>query len=273
MHRAKAATALRNLATLPKSARLLGMEFLARCDKRTGMCHPSIARLAVALACDEKTIRRSIAALVAHGFLIVIKRGGHLTDQYRLQLDTLAALADTITAQVAKVCNAAAAAGKAARASAMAKGADIIKATREAASAARKAARAAIQGKAASSETTSPLPPVDRTFCPRILSRNINIPSKGNWNFASKSGFWKTPGTPQGQFVPDHKLNNAAYARIMDAAKAILGPDLFQRMQIRLMEVGEATLNAAIHEERFKPDQGRTGLAVLSGLLDHGATT
>lgn len=280
IHRGKAATALRGYSakikdrSLPKSARLLAMEFMALCDKRTGMCHPSIARLAVALAVDEKTIRRSIAALVAHGFLIVIKRGGHLTDQYRLQLDTLAALADTITDQVAKVCNAAAAAAKAARASAIAKGLDIIKATREAARAARKAARAArdaIQGKATPAETATPRPIPDRTFCPRILSKNINILSRETGNFASKSGFWKTPGTPQGQVLSDQKLDNAAYGRLMAAAQAILGRDLFQRMQITLMERPDAEeLQAqAIKAERYRPG---TGLDMLKATLIGGAT-
>ena len=270
MHRAKAATALRNLATLPKSARLLGMEFLARCDKRTGMCHPSIARLAVALACDEKTIRRSIAALVAHGFLIVIKRGGHLTDQYRLQLDTLAALADTITAQVAKVCNAAAAAGKAARASAIAKGLDIIKATREAATAARKAAtaaREAIQGKATPAETTAPPPPVDRTFCPRVLSKNINILSKETGNFASRSGFWKTSSTTQGQVLSDQKLDAKASTRFYTALQQ-LGADVMAQLIAR---PDAAELEAkAIKAERYRPG---TGLDMLKASLLSGAAT
>lgn len=264
MHRAKAATTLRNLATLPKSARLLGMEFLARCDKRTGMCHPSIARLAVALACDEKTVRRSIAALVAHGFLIVIKRGGHLTDQYRLQLDTLAALADTITAQVAKVCNAAAAAGKAARASAMARGAGIIKATREAASAARKAATAArdaIQGKATRAAPPEPRPAPGRTFCPRILSRNINIPRGEIGNFASKSGFWRTPGTPQGQFLSDQKLDGDASKRLWTALQQ-LGADVMAQFIAR--PDAEELQAKAIKAERYRPG---TGLDALKAIL------
>jgi len=227
------------------------------------MCHPSIARLAVALACDEKTIRRSIVALVAHGFLIVIKRGGHLTDQYRLQLDTLAALADGIADQVAKVCNAAAAAGKAARASAMAKCTDVIKATRAAATAARKAATAArdaIQGKATPVETVAPPPPVDRTFCPRILSKNINILSRETGNFASRGGFWKAVGTPQGQVLTDPQLNAKAHSRLWEALRRI-APDQLTQLIDRITPEREAE---AVKAERYRPG---TGLDALKAAL------
>lgn len=254
---------------LPKSARFLGLELLDRC-KRNGLCSPAVASLGEALGYDERTIRRGIADLVRLGLLQVIKRGGQLTDQYHLLIGKLAAMADTIASHVQAVCTAAARAAAAARAHAKAKAANIIQTARAARTAAIHAARAArerlrttpptvFQKPSKSGAVSSP----DRTFCPRIPSKVYNNISKGFSNFAAKSGFWKAPGTPQGQQLTDQQLNTKAHARLSEGLRQ-LGPAAFAQF---LARPDAAQLEAeAIRAERYKPG---TGLAFLADRLRH----
>ena len=271
--RAKAAAALRTTRELPKSARLLGHEFLARADRQTGISSPSIASLAEALGFHERTVRRGIAALVAHGFLLVIKRGGQLTDEYHLLVGKLAALADGIAAQVQTICTAAARAAAAARAHVKAKTGNILEAARAARRAAYDAAREARDRvKASASAPVSKTPenkhrPIpDRTFCPRTSSMNINIHKGGFLNFASKAGFWKAPGTPQGQALTDQQLDGKAQARVYEALRQLGQAALAQFLARPDASQLEA---AAIKAERYS--QG-TALAYLAAQLRHEVT-
>lgn len=273
--RAKAAAALRTTHELPKSARLLGHEFLARADRQTGLCSPSIASLAEALGFHERTVRRGIAALVEVGFLQVIKRGGQLTDEYHLLVGKLAALADDLAAHVQTICTAAARAAAAARAHVKAKTGNILEAARAARRAAYEAAREARDRLKATASApvskpaeTGPRTIPDRTFCPRILLMG-NTHKKGKGllsNFASQAGFWKAPGTPQGQALTDQQLDGKAQARVYDALRQLGQAALAQF----LARPDAAQLEAAaIKAERYS--QG-TALAYLAAQLRHEVT-
>ena len=269
--RAKAAAGLRTSRDLPKAARLLGLEFLARCDKSPGLCTRSIASLAEALGCHERTVRRSIIALVNYGILQVIKRGGHLPDEYHLLVGKLADLGEAIANQVQAVCTVAARAARAARAHVKARTGNMLAAAREA----RRAAHAAAKEERDRRKATSPEPVLktpengsriipDRTLCPRNPSMEINLHKRGLLNIASKAGFWKSPAAPQGQVLTDQQLDNKAYARISEAL-ARLGQAAFAQFYAH---PDAAQLQAeAIKAERYTPDNGRTGLAVITARI------
>jgi hypothetical protein len=272
--RAKAAAGLRTSRNLSATARLVGLEFLARADKRTGMCTGiSIASLAEAVGACERHVRRCIAALAQRGFLLVVKKGGHQPDDYHLLVGKLAAMADNIAHQVQTVCTAAARAARAARAHVKARTGNILAAAREA----RRAAHAAAQEERDKLKATSPAPvpaplktgprPIpDRTFCPRIPSMEINLHKmgKGLLNIASQAGFWKSPAAPQGQVLTDQQLDNKAYARISEALARLGQTALAQFYD----HPDAAQLQAeAIKAERFNPDHGRTGLAVITARI------
>jgi len=272
--RAKAAAGLRTSRSLSATARLVGLELFARADKRTGMCAAvSIGSLAEAVGSCDRHVRRCIAQLVQHGFLLVIKRGGHLPDDYHLLVGKLAALGEAIGNQVQAVCTAAARAARAARAHVKARAGGILEAAREARRAAYEAAREARDRLGAGSpppvlkpQENGPRPIPDRTFCPRIPSRNI-IP-KMVGNFASKAGFWKAPGTPQGQALTDQQLDAKAHARISEALRQLGQAALAQFYA----HPDAAQLEAdAIKAERYQPNNGLTGLAIIAQRL-HGAT-
>lgn len=267
--RAKAAAGLTTARDLSATARLVGLRFLAICDKHTGMCTgTSIASLAEALRCSERHVRRCIAALVQHRFLVVIKRGGHLPDDYHLAVNKIAALGETIATEVQVVCAAAARAARAARAHVKAKAGGILEAIREARRAAYAAAQEARDGFRTSSPPVlktpenGPRPIPDRTFCPRIPTRYI--PIRGVVNVASKAGFWKAPGTPQGQVLTDQQLDARASSRFWTALQQF-GPDLMA--QLICHKDADALQAAAIKAERYQ--QG-TGLIVLRNLIAGG---
>lgn len=270
--RAKAAAGLRTSRDLPKTARLLGLEFLARADKRTGMCAASIASLAEAVGCCERTVRRSIVALVDFGILQVIKRGGHLPDEYHLLIGKLAALGEAIGTQIQAVCTVAARAARAARAHVKAKTGNILEAAREARRAAHAAAQEARERfRASSSHPVSKTPEnglaanLDRTFCPRIPSRYVNIPIRGILNAASKAGFWKAPGTPQGQALTSQQLDAKAHARVSEALRQLGQAALVQFYA----HPDAAQLEAeAIKAERYSPNKGLTGLAIIAARIN-----
>lgn len=276
--RAKAAAGLRTARDLSAVARLVGLEFLARADKR-GMCSAvSIASLAEAVNSCERHVRRCIAQLAERGFLIVTKKNHHQPDDYMLLVNKLAALGEAVTAQVQAVCTVAARAAAAARAHVRAKGLGILEAAREARRAAHDAAREARDRLRASSPPpvlktpdNGPRQNSDRTFCPRIPSRYVeNIPIVGKvLNLASPRGFWKAPGTPQGQVLTSQQLDRKAHARVSEALRSY-GYDALLQFQ---NHPDAASIEAdAIKAERFNPNSGRTGLAVIIARMN-GVTT
>ena len=272
--RAKAAAGLRTSRDLSATARLVGLELFARADKRTGMCAGvSIDSLAEAVGSCDRHVRRCIAQLVQHGFLLVIKRGGHLPDDYHLLVGKLAALGEAIGTHVQAVCSAAARAARAARAHVKARAGGILEAAREARRAAYEAAREARDRLRANSPPpaqkraeTAPLPIPDRTFCPRIPTMNTSIHKGCVLNFASKAGFWKAPGTPQGQALTDQQLDTKAQARVYEALRQLGQAALAQF----LARPDAAQLEAAaIKAERYS--QG-SALAFLAAQLRHEVT-
>lgn len=272
--RAKAAAGLRTSRDLSATARLVGLELFARADKRTGMCAAvSIASLAEAVGACERHVRRCIAALARHGLLVVVKRGGHLPDDYHLLVGKLAALGEAIAAEVQVICTAAAAAARAARAHVKARAGGILEAVREARRAAYEAAREARDRLKASSPPpvskpveTGPRPIPDRTFCPRIPSMKLELHKYGGsaLNIASPRGFWKAPGTPQGQHLTSQQLDAKAHARISEALRQLGQAALAQFYAHPDAEQLEAE---AIKAERFNPNKGLTGLAIIAQRL------
>ena len=268
--RAKAAAGLRTSRDLSATARLVGLELFARADKRTGMCAAvSIASIAEAVGACERHVRRCIAALAQHGFLVVIKRGGHLPDDYHLLIGKLAALGEAVAIQIQAVCTVAARAAAAARAHVKARAGGILEAAREARRAAYEAAREARDRlRATSSPPVSktlengPRENSDRTFCPRIPSMKINLHKYGEGvlNTASQAGFWRAPGTPQGQALTSQQLDAKAHARVSEALRQLGQAALAQFYN----HPDAAQLEAeAIKAERFNPNHGLTGRAVI----------
>lgn len=272
--RAKAAAGLRTSRDLSATARLVGLELFARADKRTGMAAAvSIASLAEAVGACERHVRRCIAQLAQHGFLIVIKRGGHLPDDYHLLVGKLAALGEAIARQVQAVCTVAARAARAARAHVKAKAGDMLAAAREARRAAHAAAREARDKLKATSPApvlkpseNGPRPIPDRTFCPRIPSMDVTIHKRGLLNIASKAGFWKAPGTPQGQALTDQQLDAKAQARVYEALRQLGQAALAQFLDRPDAAQLEA---AAIKAERYNKG---SALAFLAAQLRHEVT-
>ena len=274
--RAKAAAGLRTSRDLTATARLVGLELFARADKRTGLAAAvSIASIAEAVGACERHVRRCIAALAQHGFLIVIKRGGHLPDDYHLLVGKLAALGEAVAAQVQAVCTVAARAAAAARAHVKARAGGVLEAAREARRAAYDAAREARDRLRSTSSPpapkpaeTGPRPIPDRTFCPRIPSMKINLHKRGLLNIASQAGFWKAPSTPQGQVLTSQQLDAKAHARISEALRQLGQAALAQFYA----HPDAAQLEAeAVKAERFNPNNGLTGLAVIASRIN-GAT-
>jgi hypothetical protein len=142
------------------------------------------------------------------------------------------------------------------------------RAARRAAYAAAKEARDRIRASSpppATKPATGPRPIPDRTFCPRIPSY-VNIPIGGMLNLASKAGFWRAPGTPQGQALTDRQLDTKAQARVYDALRHLGQTALAQF----LARPDAAQLEAdAIKAERY--NQG-TALAFLAARLRHEVT-
>mgnify|MGYP003378805250 CR=1 FL=1 len=98
--KAQAAEALNRHPDLSPAARRLGIELLNRIDRRTGVTWPSEARLAVALGCCERTIRRAKVELRAAGLLSWTCRGQHKTPVYSLLWEALKMIGAAIKAKV-----------------------------------------------------------------------------------------------------------------------------------------------------------------------------
>lgn len=229
---AKAAEALNRHPDLSPAARRVGLELLNHIDRRTGLAWPSEARMAEALGYDARTIRRGKAELDAAGLVSWVQRGTSKrgrTPLYAIAWDLLLNLAAIIKTKV-------------------------------------RAAWAKAKGKASPATMPPPvLKPrnnghrsfVGRTFSAAYLSGCINTSSRGGW--------WKAPGTPQGQHLTDQQLDRRAASRIWEALQR-LAP--VQLAEFIARPDADAIQDQATRAERYRPG---TGLAVLASLIGQGA--
>ena len=231
-----AAEALNRHPGLSATARRVGLELLNHVNRATGTAWPSEARMATALGISERSIRRAKAELAALGLLTWQRRGtskAGRTNLYRLAWEALLSLAARIKTKV-----------------------------KDAATAARNRLR--------KPPATSSPPPISkpsnggpRTFVERTkLSAYL---SQG-FKFSSGKGFWKAPGTHQGQALTDQQLDGRAQARVYEALRQLGQAALAQF----LARPDAAQLEAAaIKAERYS--QG-TALAYLAAQLRHEVT-
>lgn len=222
-----AAEALNRHPDLTSTARRVGLELLNHADRQTGTAWPSEARLAEALGISDRSIRRAKAELAALGLLTWVRRGTSWrgrTPVYMLAWEKLLSLAHTFKAKV--------------------------KAAAIAARNKLKPPPAAPRPLVSKTRNNGPQPLVDRTYVSAYLTQCFNL--------SSGKGFWKAPGTPQGQALTDQQLDGRAQARVYEALKALGTAALAQ-----FLSHPEATqLEAeAIKAERYHPG---TGLSVLA---------
>lgn len=237
--KAQAADALIRLPNLTPAARRVGLELLNHADRKSGVSWPSEARMAEALGVDARTIRRGKAALRAAGLLTWEQRGHHRTPIYRLLWDRLVQLAAAIKARVQAACQAA--------------------------------------RKATSTAKASPPPPSPPPI-PKPRENGSARPSgRTFWSaYPTHKGFkvageekGSAPAAPLRGQITDRELDTRASARFWKALQA-LGPQVMAQFiaHPRADELQEA----AIRAERFRPDQGRTGIATLHQLLQCSTT-
>jgi hypothetical protein len=237
---AKSADALNRHPDLSPAARRVGLELLARVDRRTGTAWPSEARLAEALGYDARTIRRAKAELHQLGLLTWVQRGTSWrgrTPLYRFAWDLLRTLADQLRARLKAACDAA----------------------RRKSSTGRTLTPSRTLAKPVDD---APRQDVGRTFSPACLSLKKNpfpiVPSLSN--LASKGGAWKAPGTPQRQHLSDQQLDSKASSRIWEALGR-LGPATVAQFLDR--PDADAIQDAAIKAERYQPGSGLATIAHL----------
>lgn len=230
-----AAEALNRHPDLSATARRVGLELLNHINRATGTAWPSEARMAEALSLSARSIRRAKAELAALGLITWQRRGtskAGRTNLYRLAWEALLSLAARIKAKV-----------------------------RDAARAARNRLR---------TPPAAPPPPIPkpsnggpRTFVDRPkLSAYLSQGLK----FSNGKGFWKAPGTPQGQALTDQQLDGRAQARVYEALRQLGQAALAQF----LARPDAAQLEAeAIKAERYSKG---TALAFLAARLRHEVT-
>ena len=225
--KAQAAEALIRHPDLSPAARRVGLELLNYADRRSGISWPSEARMAEALQVDVRTIRRGKAVLKAAGLLTWQRRGRHKTPIYKLAWDALIQLASAIKNRIQHICQAA----------------------RKARQDAKVEASSAFSKPRENSASLS----VDRTFLPAY-------PTNQGLKRALEEGSWRRPA----QTLTDEQLVAKASARFWTALQA-LGPQIVAEFisNPRADELQEA----AIRAERYRPDQGRSGIMRLRELL------
>jgi len=237
--KAQAAEALIRHPDLTPAARRVGLELLNHADRRTGISWPSEARMAEALGVDARTIRRGKAALRAAGLLTWEQRGHHRTPIYRLLWDRLVQLAASIKARVTAACQAA----------------------RKATSTAKPSTPAPSPALLNKRPENGPARSTGRTFSPAYPTHQGY--KKGAWE-----GKGSAPAAPLRTTITEAELDARASARFWKALQA-LGPAIMA--QFIAHPRADEWQAAAIRAERFKPDHGRTAIAILHQLL-HGAT-
>ena len=233
---AKAAEAINRYPSLTATARRVALELLNSVKRDTGLAWPSEARMAEALGVNVRTIRRGKAELRKLGLVTWIRRGTSRkgrTPLYALAWDKLLNIAVVIKAKV--------------------------KAAREAARNRFRTAPSSAASPVSKPQNNGPRPTVDRTSFAAYLSQNLKLSSRG--------GFWKAPGTPQGQILTDQQLDARASTRFYTALQQ-LGVNVMAQLIAR---PDAAELEAkAIKAERYRPG---TGLDMLKASLLSGAAT
>lgn len=225
--KAQAAEALIRHPDLTPAARRVGLELLNYADRRSGVSWPSEARMAEALRVDVRTVRRGKAALRAAGLLTWQRRGSHKTPIYKLAWDRLVQLAAAIKSRVNRACQAA----RKARQDAKAEAAPAFSKPRES---------RAVSG-------------VDRTFLPAY-------PTHQGLKRALEGRSWRHPA----QILTDEQLVAKASARFWSALQALGAPIVAEFIS---HPRADELQDAAIRAERFRPDQGRSGITALRELL------
>lgn len=230
-----ASEALNRHPDLSATARRVALELLNNIQRDTGLAWPSEARMAAALAISTRSIRRAKAELAALGLLSWQRRGTSWkgrTPVYALAWERLLSLARTFKAKV-----------------------------KDAATAARNRLRKA---------PAAPRTPVSKTRdngLPKDVERtNLAAYLSQCFKLSSGKGFWKAPGTPQGQALTDKQLNDRAQERVYKALR-----QLGQSAMAQFIERPDAAQleAAAIKAERYSEG---TALAFLAAQLRHEVT-
>lgn len=225
--KAQAAEALIRHPDLSPAARRVGLELLNYADRRSGISWPSEARMAEALGVDARTVRRGKAALRAAGLLSWKRRGPHKTPIYKLAWERLVQLAAAIKSRVSRACQAA----RKARQDVRVEAAPAFSKPRE---------NSAAFG-------------VDRTFSSAYSTHQ-----------GFKGALEGKTRNHRAQTLSDEQLVAKASARFWTALQS-LGPQIVAEF-ISNPRADELQ-DAAIRAERFKPDQGRSGVMRLRELL------
>lgn len=95
---------INRIPDLSPLARRLCHELIGRTDRKSRMCFPSEARLALSLDCDERSIRRAKAELRERGFLTWRNRGRHKTPLYLVMFTVIVELARDIKRRIRQAC-------------------------------------------------------------------------------------------------------------------------------------------------------------------------
>jgi len=216
---ALAAEALNRFPGLSPLARRLGIELLNRMDRQTGRCKPSETRLALSLACDERSIRRAKVELQGAGFLCWISPGRYCRSVYQLMIKKLAnvalelkaAIRKAVTPQVLK----------------------IIHQSRVRARKAQESLRAAIN-----SEGTKMSPNLTT-----LLNNQYSIGKKTSkstdvWKAKAEQRFWADIGKSQAALSLVERLTESSLERIIEAEERHKGGG----MALFGLEVGKVAL-------------------------------
>ena len=227
-----AAQALNRHTTISDTARRVAQELLSATNRDTGTAWPSEEGMAKALGISDRSIRRAKAELRAHGLLTWQRRGTNRRGRTNVYMLAW----DFLLNLGAR-----------------------IKATLEAArAAATRRMRRPVMSFSKPREN-APRPAVDRTS--GVLQSSPDDYSN------HRMGERKVATKPQGQVLTDQQLDNRAYTRISEALRH-LGQSVIA--QFYAHPDAEQLQADAIKAERYKPNKGYTGLAVIAARL--GAT-
>lgn len=228
-----AAQALNRHSAISDTARRVAQELLSATNRETGTAWPSEEGMAKALGISDRSIRRAKAELRAHGLLTWFRRGTNRRGRTNVYM-----LAWDVLLSI---------------------GARIKATLKAARAAATRRLRRPVMSFSKPRENP-PRPAVDRTS--GVLQSSPDVFSK------HKMGERKAATKPQGQILTDQQLDNGAYSRISKALQH-LGQSVLA--QFYAHPDAEQLQAEAIKAERYKPNQGLTGLALIASRLQ-GAT-
>jgi DNA-binding transcriptional MocR family regulator len=229
-----AAEALNRLPDLSAIARRVALELLNFTDRKSGIAWPSEAHMAAALGISDRSVRRAKAELRALGLLTWRRRGTSWrgrTPVYMLALDKLLSIAKTIKNKV-----------------------------KAAAQAARRRLVAPSSPPVSKPVDNGPRPIVDRTS-------SVHLHSPTSFSFRNGDRGKTTYAKPQGQVLTDAQIVAKASTRIHSALLQLGHAAYTQFLDRPDAHQLEA---AALDAERWKPNKGYTGAAVIAARL--GAT-